>query len=54
MRADDVEHRREPTWINKNWIAVHGPLIRENMREIQARARMGMRNIRTYFTGGGG
>ena len=54
MRSDEVEHRREPTWVTKNWIAVHGPLIRENMREIQVRARIGMRNIRTYFTRGGG
>ena len=55
MCSDDAEHSRKPTGVTKCWIAVHGPLMRENMRELQqARARMGMHDTRTYFTGGGG
>jgi hypothetical protein len=49
MRATEEEHRREPTWVTQNWIAVHGPLIRENLRVVQARAKSGMRHIRSYF-----
>ena len=49
MRATEEEHRREPTWVTQNWIAVHGQLIRDNLRAVQARATSGMRHIRSYF-----
>ncbi|KAI2495885.1 hypothetical protein MHU86_18626 [Fragilaria crotonensis] len=49
MRATEEEHRREPMWVTQNWIAVHGQLIRDNLRAVQARAKSGMRHIRSYF-----
>ena len=43
------EHLDQPTWVNQNWIAVHGPLIRDNVKQVTARAKAGMRSIRSYF-----
>ena len=44
-----TDHMARPTWFNQNWIAVHGPLIRENVQQATARAKAGMRSIRQFL-----
>ena len=39
-----------PIWLTQNWIAINGPLIRDNVRKATARAKAGMRSIRDYMT----
>ena len=47
---DDItEHYARPTWVNQNWLAIHAPLIRDNLRQVTARAKLGVRSIRDYF-----
>ena len=53
MRSSEAEHRREPLLTTRYWISVHGQLIRDNLRTVQAQAKSGMQSIRSYFPGGG-
>ena len=39
----------QPTWYNKTWVAIHGPVIRENLKRVAQRAKVGVRSIRQYF-----
>ena len=50
MYDDIVEHYSRPTWFNQNWIAIHGPLIRDNLKRAAERAKSGMNSIRQYMT----
>ena len=49
FHQDIHEHLAQPTWHTQNWIAVHGPLIRNNVRMASERAKAGMRSIRDYL-----
>ena len=50
MYDDIIEHYSRPTWFNQNWISIHGPLIRDNLKRVAARAKAGMKSIRQYMT----
>jgi hypothetical protein len=47
---DLSDHFAKPLWYNKNWLAVHGPLIKQSIRRAKKKAIQGVRSIRTYFT----
>ncbi|KAI2490364.1 hypothetical protein MHU86_24204 [Fragilaria crotonensis] len=49
MYADVTEHFGRPLWVNKNWIAVHEPLIRADLKRVATRIRAGTRSIRQYL-----
>jgi hypothetical protein len=42
-------HYGRPTWFLRNWIAIHEPLIRDNLRQVTERAKAGVRSIRQYM-----
>jgi exonuclease III len=44
----DVHHRR-PTWVNQNWLAVHGPLVATSVRKFKNGVLRGVRSIRDYM-----
>ena len=43
----DVHHQR-PTWVNQNWLAVHGPLVAASVRKFKNGVLRGVRSIRDY------
>ena len=43
------DHMDQPTWVNQNWISMHASLIRDNVKQATARAKAGMRSLRSYF-----
>ena len=49
FHADVTAHQARPTWFNQNWIAVHGPMIRDNVKQATAQAKAGMRSIMQYL-----
>ena len=47
---EDVDiHRRRPTWVNQNWLAVHQPLVRDSLRKFKTGVLKGVRSIRDYM-----
>jgi exonuclease III len=49
LLEDDVEvHRQRPTWVNQNWLAVHGPLVAASVRKFKNGVLLGVRSIRDY------
>ena len=42
-------HMDQPTWVTQNWISLHASLIRDNVKHATARAKAGMRSLRSYF-----
>ena len=45
-----AEQLARPVWHTQNWIAINGSVIRDNVRQVTARAKAGMRSIRDYMT----
>lgn len=43
------EHIQKPHWVTQNWLAVNGPVFRENIRRTRQKAIEGVRSIRSYF-----
>jgi hypothetical protein len=46
---DITDHFNKPLWYNKNWLAVHGPLVKQSIRRAQKKAIQGVKLIRQYF-----
>ena len=46
---DITNHFAKPLWFNKNWIAIHGPLVRKSVKTAKKKAIQGVRSIRQYF-----
>ena len=44
-----MEHYARPLWVNKNWIAIHEPLIKADLKWVAMRIRAGMRSIWQYL-----
>jgi acid phosphatase class B len=47
---DITEHFAKPLWFNKNWLAIHGPLVKKSIKRAKQKAIQGVRSIRQYFT----
>ena len=45
-----TEHFAKPLWFNKNWIAIHGPLVKQSIKRAKKKAIQGVRSIRQYFS----
>ncbi|KAI2499414.1 hypothetical protein MHU86_15059 [Fragilaria crotonensis] len=43
------EHLAQPTQLNKNWLNIHGPTMRESIKRATALAIRGTRSIRSFF-----
>jgi hypothetical protein len=51
LLEEDVEvHRQRPTWVNQNWLAVHGPFLAASIRKSKFKNGVfrGVRSIRDY------
>jgi hypothetical protein len=46
---DIADHYHKPLWFNKNWLAVHGPLVKKSIQRAKKHAIQGVRSIREYF-----
>lgn len=46
---DIQTHLQRPTWVNKNWLSIHTPLVQASIRRVRVKAIQGVRSIRTYF-----
>jgi hypothetical protein len=44
-----ADHYNRTTWFNQNWIAIHEPMIRANMKQIAVRTTAGVRSIRQFL-----
>ena len=47
---DLADHFAKPLWFNKNWLAIHGPLVKKSVQRARKKAIQGVRSIRQYFT----
>ena len=45
-----TDHFAKPLWFNKNWLAIHGPLVKQSVKRAKKKAMQGVRSIRQYFT----
>ena len=45
-----TDHFAKPFWFNKNWLAIHGPLVKNSIKRAKKKAIQGVRSIRQYFT----
>lgn len=52
LHEDITEHFDRPLWVNKNWIAIHEPLIKADLKRVMTRIRAGTRSIRQYLRPG--
>ena len=43
------EHMTQPTWVIKNWMAIHVPGIKSSIRRARLRAITGVRSLQQYF-----
>ena len=48
LEEDVAVHPRRPTWVNQNWLAVHGPLVAAIVRKFKNGVLRGVRSIRDY------
>jgi hypothetical protein len=46
---DITDHFARPLWYNKNWLAIHGPLVKQSIKRAKKKAIQGVRSIRQYF-----
>ena len=52
---DITDHFNKSVWFNKNWLAIHAPLVTiMSLKRVKTRAIQGVRSIRSYFTPGPG
>jgi hypothetical protein len=49
LHRDLAEHFTKTVSYNKNWLAVHGPLIKQSIKRAKAKAIKGVKSIRSYF-----
>ena len=45
-----TDHFAKPLWFNKNWLAIHGPLVKQSIKRAKKKAIQGVRSIRQHFT----
>ena len=45
---DITNHFAKPLWFNKNWLAIHGPLVRQSVRNAKKKAIQGVRSTPGY------
>ena len=43
------EHMEQPTWVIKNWMAIHVPGIKASIRRARLQATTGARSLQKYF-----
>ena len=43
-----TDHFAEPLWYNTNWLATHGPLVKQSIKRAKKKAIQGVRSIRQY------
>jgi hypothetical protein len=46
---DITEHFSKTVGYNKNWLAVHGPLVKMSIKRVKEKAIQGVKSIRHYF-----
>ena len=46
---DVTEHYDRPNWVNKNWIAIHEPVIKADLKRVATRIQAGTRSIRQFL-----
>lgn len=47
---DIPDHFAKPIWLNENWLAVHGPLVKQSVKRAKKKAiQCVRRSIRQYF-----
>lgn len=49
MYEEVTEHYDRPNWVNKNWIAIHEPVIKADLKRVATRIRAGTRSIRKFL-----
>ena len=49
LYAEVTEHYDKPNWTNKNWIAIHEPLLRADVKRVATRIQAGVRSIRQFL-----
>jgi hypothetical protein len=50
LRSDVEQQLQQPVWVNRNWVAIHAPIIRDSsVRRVRERAIKGVCSIATYF-----
>ena len=50
LYQDVTVHMNKPTWFNRNWLAIHGPLAKASIKRAREKAIKGVRSIRHYVT----
>jgi hypothetical protein len=45
-----TEHFAKPLWYNKNWLAIHGALVKKSIKRAKKNAIQGVRSTQQYFT----
>ena len=48
LYEDVAYHNAQTTWFNQNWIAIHEPMIRANLKQITVRTTAGVQSIRRF------
>ena len=46
---DITDHFTKPVWYNKNWLEIHGPLVKKSTQRAKRKAIQGVQSIRQYF-----
>ena len=49
LEPDQAAHAQRPTHVNKNWLAMAGPVIRSSVRRMKRVSLQGVRSLRSYF-----
>jgi exonuclease III len=49
MYEEVTDHYDRPNWFNKNWIAIHEPLIHADRKRVATRIKAGVRSIRQFL-----
>ena len=49
LESDPEIHMQRPTHVNKNWMAMAGPVIRRSVRRIKKVSLQGVQSLKTYF-----
>ena len=49
MYEDILQHYEQPTWVINNWIKIHEPLIKADLKRITTRMKAGIKSIRQYL-----
>lgn len=49
LEDDAAAHQNRAIWVNRNWLAVHGPLVKSSIRKFKSGIMRGVRSIKDYF-----